>query len=358
LNHNEVVHITKTHLLGPISELYALEGYEFSPVEGHDGGRNVVFTCEKEGAEPKILRISYLPDRSREDVLAEAEYVRYLAGNGGSVADVIPSRSGELVEEITHGNHTYLVCLFHKARGKSLAENRYRYREGVPLAEYFYNCGKTLGKLHHLSKGYRPVHRRYSFSDKYNTGYINELIPASLTLLREKLAELLATLEGLDRSPDVYGMVHFDYSDGNYRIDYDNGDITVFDFDNSCFCWYMYDLANLWTHGTGWVQRERDTEKRWRFMEEYFAAVLEGYRSETGLEQQMLDQLTLFIQTVLMENIVDAFEVMRHNGEEPECDEELLYKIKCMEEDIPYMGFFHDIYSCEAPFEFGTSEQQ
>ncbi|MNW16482.1 hypothetical protein D3C71_2153400 [compost metagenome] len=59
-----------------------------------------------------------------------------------------------------------------------------------------------------------------------------------------------------------------------------------------------------------------------------------------------------------MENIADAVEVMRHNGEEPECDEELLYKIKCIEGDIPYMGFFHDIYSCEAPFEYETSEQQ
>jgi Ser/Thr protein kinase RdoA (MazF antagonist) len=354
LNHNEVVHITKTHFLQPISELYGLEGYEFSPVEGHDGGRNVVFTCEKEGAAPFILRITYLSDRSLQDVLAEAEYIRYLAGNGGSVADVIPSRSGELVEEITHRGHSYLVCLFHKAAGKSLAENHYRYREGVPLSEYFYNCGKTLGKLHHLSKDYRPVHRRYSFFDKYNTGYIGELIPVSLSLLREKLAELLASLEAQNRSSEVFGMVHFDYSDGNYSIDYDTGDITVFDFDNSCFCWYMYDLANLWTHGTGWIQRERDTEKRRRFMEEYFAAVLEGYRSETGLEQQMLEQLPLFIQVVLMENIVDAFEVMRHNGEEPECDEELLYKIACMEQDIPYMGFFHHIYSCEAPFEYGA----
>jgi hypothetical protein len=41
-----------------------------------------------------------------------------------------------------------------------------------------------------------------------------------------------------------------------------------------------------------------------------------------------------------MEGIIDAFEVMRNNGEEPECDEELSYRIKCMEDDIPYMGFF------------------
>lgn len=53
-----------------------------------------------------------------------------------------------------------------------------------------------------------------------------------------------------------------------------------------------------------------------------------------------------------MENIVDAFEVMRNNGEEPECDEELSYRIKCLEDDIPYVGFFHEIYSCDEPFEY------
>ncbi|MDF2939247.1 MAG: aminoglycoside phosphotransferase, partial [Paenibacillaceae bacterium] len=31
---------------------------------------------------------------------------------------------------------------------------------------------------------------------------------------------------------------------------------------------------------------------------------------------------------------------------------ELSYRIKCLEDDIPYLGFFHDIYSCEAPFEY------
>ncbi len=43
---------------------------------------------------------------------------------------------------------------------------------------------------------------------------------------------------------------------------------------------------------------------------------------------------------------------MRSNGEEPVCDEELSYLIKCLEDDIPFKGFFHDIYSCEVPFEY------
>lgn len=315
-----------------------------------------MYTCEKAGHEAIIIRFSFLPDRSREDYLAEVEYVRYLFEHGGSVSDVIQSRNGYLLEEITHQEHTIYVCLFKKAKGKLLVENHYRYRDGAPITEYYYNCGKTLGKLHQLSKQYTPVHRRHHVLDKYNAEYFEELIPDSLPLLKEKLLKLLHTLAGLDQSHESFGMLHFDFNDGNYSIDFDNGEITVYDFDNSCFGWYMYDLADLWTTGVGWIQFEPDAAKRKGFMEDFFEVVLEGYRSETSIEQAMLDQLPLFLQATLMEGIIDTFEVMRNNGEEPHCDEELAFRIKCMEDDIPYRGFFHEIYSCEAPFEYEERE--
>jgi len=351
MTYNEAIKIANACLLPLVSELYNLDGYQMRPVPAHDGGRNIVYTCEREGTDAKILRIAFLGDRSREDLLGEVEYVRYLYEHGGSVSNVLCSRRGELLEELTHSGHPFYVCLFDKAPGKLLVENGYRYRDGVPLTEYFHNCGKTLGKLHELSKDYAPARRRYSFFDKFNPEYIDRLIPDSLSLLKEKLNELLKTLEELDRSRASYGMIHFDFNDGNYFIDFDTGRITVFDFDNSCFGWYLFDLASLWRNGVGWVRGEQDAGKRRKFMEEYFKTCLEGYLTETAIDASMLDRLPLFIKANLMENIVDTFEVMQNNGEEAECDEELSYLIKCLEDDIPYMGFFDEIYSCEEPFE-------
>ncbi|GGE64564.1 phosphotransferase enzyme family protein [Priestia taiwanensis] len=350
--YNDAVKISDACLLPLVSELYGLEGYDMRLIQPHIGGRNVIYSCEKEGADAKILRISFLPDRSREDFLGEIEYIRYLFENGGSVSDVINSKKGNLLEEITHHHDTFFICLFKKAKGKMLVENNYRYREGIPITEYYYNCGKVLGKMHQLSKEYTPIHRRHSFLEKYNATYIDKLIPDSLSLLKEKLVQLLKTLEGLGRDRESFGMIHFDYNDGNYSIDFDTGQITVYDFDNSCFGWYMYDLADLWTHGVGWIQFEPDAGKRKKFMKDYFETVLEGYKSETSIEDSMLDKLPLFIQATLMENIVGEFEDMRNNGEELECDEEMSYLIKCLEEDILYKGFFHEIYSCEEPFEY------
>ena len=208
-----------------------------------------------------------------------------------------------------------------------------------------------MGKLHQLSKEYTPVHRRYSFLDKFNVGYINKLIPDSLSTMKEKIFRLLETLDRLEMDSESYGMIHFDYNDGNFNINFNTGQITVFDFDNSCFGWYMFDLASLWTHGVGWIQFEKDADKRRKFMDDYFSVVITGYRSETEISDIMLDKLSLFIQAGLMETIVDTFEVARNNDEEPECDEWLSYRVKCLENDIPYIGFFHEIYSYEEPFE-------
>ncbi len=352
MNRNQALKDSDTYILSVITELYKLSDYEINVVDAHDGGRNAVYFCNNADKGDKIIRISFLPDRNRDDFLSELEYVRYLYDHGGSVSNVVNSCNGRLLEEIVCKGNNYFICVFEKAKGKQLAENGYRYREGVPLTEYFYNCGKTLGNLHALSKRYEPIHRRYSFFDKYNAKYINQLIPDSLPLLKETLLELIRILEEMDRAPESFGMVHFDYSDGNYMIDYETGNITVFDFDNSCFCWYMFDLANVWAHGVGWIQFEPNTEKRQQFMTEYFETVLAGYRSETEIDNSMLQKLPLFIKTVIMEKIVDAFEVMDYKAEEPECDKELAYLVKCIEDDIPYEGFFHEIYSVKEPFAY------
>lgn len=349
---NQVLKMADTHLLPTITELYGLNDYKINVVEAHEGGRNLVYLCENNGKGDKIIRIAFLPDRNTDDFLSELEYVRYLYEHGGSVSNVVDSCNRRLLEKIIYKDHSFYVSVFEKAKGEQLAENGYQYREGVPLTEYFFNCGKTLGKLHALSKEYEPVHRRYSIMDKYNTEFINQIIPDSLPLLKAKLLELIRTLEVMDRNSETFGMVHFDYSDGNYMIDYKTGNITVFDFDNACLCWYMYDLANVWEHGVGWVQFETNEKKRQQFMNEYFQTVLEGYKSETEIDDKMLENLQLFIKVSIMESIIDAFEVMHNNGEKPECDEQLSYLIKCMEDDIPYEGFFHEIYLCDTPFEY------
>lgn len=326
-------------ILKQAKALYALDGYELIPVSEHEGGRNDVFECRRDGRAKYILRISATGDRTHEDYLAETEFVRFLAKNHAPVADVIPSVNDRLCEPVSLENKECFVSLFEYAPGMLISDNGYRYRDGAPLSEYFYNTGKTLGCIHRLSKLYTPVHKRCEFSDKYNMNYIGSLMGEGYDELKEALTRKLALFDSLDRNKENYGLVHFDFSDGNYHIDMSTGRITVFDLDNCMYCHYMFDLANLWVHGIGWCMGERDIEKRQAFMNEYFDTIVAGYRSETDISAEDRDLLPLFIDMVLTENIVDEFECSAREGERPDY-EDIAAAANCLINNIPYAGYF------------------
>ena len=161
------------------------------------------------------------------------------------ISDVIPSANGNFVEPFYLDGRECYVMLFAYAKGMLISDNGYRYREGAPLEEYFYNTGKALGTIHRLSKEFKPVNRRPEFFDKYNREYIDAIIPNEYDALKKAIGERLDSYRNLPVDAGVYGLVHFDFSDGNYHIDMNNGNITVFDFDNCTYCWYER-FALLW----------------------------------------------------------------------------------------------------------------
>ncbi len=316
---------------------YSLEDCTFTTVSGHEGGRNQIVIVSRDGEKQYVLRISALGDRSENDYLAETEFVCFLAENGGPVADVIPSVQGRLVECLEADGKLVYVSLFAYAKGMLLADNGYRYREGAPLSEYFYNTGKALGAIHRLSKIYKPVHPRPDYFDKYNMTYLDGLIPDEYSELKSAIAKRLDVFSALPKNKNFYGLVHFDFSDGNYHINMDTGAITVFDFDNCMNCWYMFDLANLWLHNEGWPRQEPDPSKRFEIMQQCFDLQLQGYKSETELPEEMLEKLPLFIDIVLIENIVDEFECATREGEDLDY-EDIEDAAECLINNIPYAG--------------------
>ena len=328
-------------LLERAAALYRLEGYEFAEVPGHEGGRNSIFTCRKDGENRYILRVSMLQDRTEEDYLAETEFIRFLAMNGAPVADVIYSVNGKSAERISEDGQEGYACLFAYAKGMLLCDNGYRYREGAPLSEYFYNTGKALGAIHRISKAYNPVHRRADFFDKYNMAYIDRLIPDRYAELKQAIARRLEQYRKLPRDGEAYGLVHFDFCDGNYHVDLGTGDITAFDFDNCIYCWYMFDLAHLWTHGIGWFMQERDAAKRREGMEWYFKHILSGYRSETDVSEEELSRLPLYIDMTIIESVIDEFECAAREGEDVD-PEDIEDEAECLINGIPYAGYFEE----------------
>ena len=77
------------------------------------------------------------------------------------------------------------------------------------------------------------------------------------------------------------------------------------------------------------------------YMEEHLTEEIRlndmGYRTETGISEEMLTQLPLFIDMVLIENIVDEFECCARDGELPD-DEDIQDASEYLIKGIPYAG--------------------
>lgn len=319
-------------------ESFGLQHYTLKEVKPHFGGRNHVYICLKNDKPEYVVRISNLHDRTYEDYLSEVEFVNYLAEKGAPVVRAIPSVDGSYVKRFEIEKEVYHVCVFTYAKGMQISENGYQYLEGIPIQKYFYDTGKALGAIHDISKSFKPINKRKDYFERYNTESLNNLFPKEMEKVKHKIFELLETFKSLNITENNFGLIHYDFSDGNYNIDYDTGEITVYDFDNSLYCWYMADLANVWAHGIGWFQHIEDGTLRLEQMTKYFNLILEGYRSKTSLDEEDLMLLQTFLDLITVESIVDHLEVCRNNNI-PIDYESIEDDIECILNGYPYLGF-------------------
>jgi Ser/Thr protein kinase RdoA (MazF antagonist) len=227
-------------------------------------------------------------------------------------------------------------------------DHDYRYREGVPMEEYYRNWGQVLGQMHRLAKAYQPVSANiqrpewFEWEDARGFPY-GERLPK----IQQKYDQLIAELLALPKDTDSYGLIHNDFNDGNFTVDYDNGDITVFDFDDCCYFWFIYELACAWEGGIGWTIFRPLTERK-DFMEHYMDQVMAGYSRENTLSEEWLARLPLFLRLIQMQELVYYAQYLDSPDEEIQAG--LRYKIHCIENDIPYLGFFDRSFSPEKPF--------
>lgn len=352
IQRDEAVKIAETNIADKICTLYNLDRTCFSLLDGHEGCQNIIFMYSKNTVELAV-RISFRKDRSFNDVLAETHFVNFLFENGVRVSNPVKSVNGNFAENISVQGMDFYTVVFTKAKGESLPANGYRYRDGAPIDEYFYNYGKMIGHMHRITQKYEPLRedvKRTEWITAMKSNFIEKYIPPELSAVKEKFLHLCDEAQKLPKDKDAYGLIHADFNDGNFCIDYNTGDITAFDFDDSAYCWFMYDIADAWSKGVGWCRWESDVQKRKDFMAYYFETVLKGYKSENTINDAWLDKLSFFLKLVEMEGFLNELHYMITIEGGIEYDEYTAYRIECITKDIPYMGFFDPVYSSQNPF--------
>ena len=347
LKREDIALICERDVLETAARLFGTSKDQLGRFDDYEGCANLVYQYTLDD-QPRVLRISYNADRPVECIQAELHFINYLAAGGVRLSRPVLSQNGNLLEVVPAAGIPFIVVSFVKGRGMRVPDNGYRYRVGAPIQEYFQNWGEVLGQMHRLTKTYKPlsdlVKRPDWFEWEDARGFpYGERLPN----IQQKYIRLISELRALPKDVDSYGLIHNDFNDGNFTVDYDNGDITVFDFDDCCYFWFVYDLACAWEGGIGRVMY-RPLAERIAFMDHYMEDVMTGYTRENTLSDACLAHLPMFLRLIQMQELLHYAQYLDEPDEEIQAG--LRYKIRCIEEDIPYMGFFDSLYSPETPF--------
>lgn len=350
MGREETLRVLDKETLERASRPFGIGPDDLKMVSDYEGCANLVFEYTRDG-QPRILRISVDSERTAEGIQAELHFVSYLSEHGVRVSTPVMSESGRLVETLLADGHALHVVSFVKGKGVRVPDNDYRYREDAPIEEYFQNWGRMLGRMHAVARNYRPISEQVKRPEWFELHRdrlaIVFRLPGELSVLQTRVRALLDEVRSLPRSPESHGLIHGDFNDGNFTVDYANGDITVFDFDDCCYFWFMHELASAWEGGIGRVM-SRGLKERTAFMKHYMDQVMEGYTLEHALSEEWLARLSLFVKLIHVEEFLHY--AQHPNESDAMMQRQQSYRIRCIEDDIPYMGFFDDIYCPDRPF--------
>jgi Ser/Thr protein kinase RdoA (MazF antagonist) len=99
----------------------------------------------------------------------------------------------------------------------------------------------------------------------------------------------LAYLERLPQAHTDYGLIHQDAHFGNLFLD-GEGRITLFDFDDCCYSWYVNDIAIVLFYAV------LDQPDQQVFTQDFLFHFLQGYRREVDISASWLKEIPHFLK--------------------------------------------------------------
>ena len=134
--------------------------------------------------------------------------------------------------------------------------------------------------MHALSKGYAPPEnrRRFKWDEDAILRDIQAYLPPTEKVVWAEYRELMEWLAARPHDRECFGLIHGDFGPTNFRQA--GGELCVFDFDDSCYHWFAYDLAvTIYPHG------RREGARA------LLESLLEGYTSETATSPPQVAEL-------------------------------------------------------------------
>lgn len=237
----------------------------------------------------KILRITHSSHRTEDQILAELNWVNYLYDSGVPVVQPYLSNNKRLTEVFPVEDSYFTAVSFTFAPGQ-LIESADPVQWNTTL---FHNLGRLMGKMHQATKGYHPIHLHQRRSDWYEDDLLKnarQYLPPDQMEVADEIDEILQQFSQLPTSPDDYGLIHNDVNPTNFHVD--NGKITLFDFDDCAYNWFINDIAVAMPLYSN-IFNEPDWEQR---LHQFVCWFMRGYSEENQLDDKWLHLLPTCMQ--------------------------------------------------------------
>ena len=269
------------HIVEQAKTLYGIDEISY-----FGGFENFIYMYKKNDVE-YVLRFVHSDHKSHYHVLAEIEFIDYLAHNGASVSTVIHSQNDQIVEKIDIDESSYFsVSAFTKGMGEHI-------REKAKDPKTWTELGMQIGLLHKLTKQYVPKHKRPLWhEDKYNKKADKVLTGENQPIL-ERLNEQIQKITSMPKTIDNYGLIHTDLHFGNMVMD-DDYHLTFFDFDDASYKHFISDIAIVvFYHMFYWDAPLDQKSERAVWLLNHF---LRGYVINNHLPKEEFDRLEDFLK--------------------------------------------------------------
>lgn len=306
--------------------MYGLSEAELQPLRG--GHFAQVYGFKRYGIN-YVLRLT--PPNNDVNVAAQRSilaWMAYLAAHGAFVPEPLPSLEGNLVEVIPSPEGEWLAVAFTQAEG-ILSEE-------IPLDQWddvqFQTLGRSIGKMHAIARGYGPS-KDVSYIEWETGGNLFNRQIENEHWLKERQSHLLEKIRALPRPADAYGLVHGDLHFGNFFVETHKQIVTLIDFDDCAYGWFVMDIAVLLFDILVLYPGTDKDEYGLNFLHNF----LTGYLTENHLSLFWLEQLPLFLK-LLEINIYDMVAKSYPDNADEWVMKFMPGRKERLENDTPYMN--------------------
>ena len=231
----------------------ALRAYGAHPdtvIELLNVSENATFLVSDPAAGPSVLRVHRLGYHSEPEIASELAWMDALRAEAGvRTPRILPAADGRRIVSVAERG----------GAGPSAARHCVRFEflpgvepDGALTGSHFAELGEITARMHqHARRWARPgwftrFHWDYpaAFGPRARWGRWQDGIgvgPAERQVLTRLDDVLRARLAAFGTGPGRYGLVHADTRLANLLVH--DGSVSVIDFDDSGFSWYLYDLG-------------------------------------------------------------------------------------------------------------------